>query len=56
MSSEQVHRVAGMRTSARAVGSLQSNGAPTGLLLARVAGSHQQLALGELLNVKEVAT
>jgi hypothetical protein len=35
MSSKQGLRTAGMRTSASAEGSLRSNGAPTGLLLAR---------------------
>jgi hypothetical protein len=55
MSSEQVHRIAGMRTSARAEGSLRSNGVPTGLLLARVAGGHRAVP-DNPLNVKEVAT
>jgi len=42
MSSDQGPRIAGMRTSASAGGSLRSNGVPTGLLLARAAAGHRQ--------------
>jgi len=41
MSRKQGSRIAGMRPSARAGGSLRSNGEPTGLLLAGVAASRR---------------
>ncbi len=45
----------GMRPSARAEGSLRSNGAPNGLLLARDAGRRRHAALDKPLHVMEVA-
>lgn len=54
MSNEQGPHFVGMRMSARAEGSLQSNGEPTGLLLARDAGRHRLAALGTLQSEKEV--
>lgn len=55
MSRKQGPHFVGMRPSARADGSLRSNGAPTGLLLARGAGSHRHAALDKSLHVMEVA-
>ena len=46
MSRKQGPRAAGMRPSARARGSLRSNGEPAGLLLARVAVGRRHDAFG----------
>jgi hypothetical protein len=48
-------RMAGMRPSARAGGSLRGNGIPTGLLLARNAAGYRNRNRGERMNCNEVA-
>ena len=56
MSRKQGPLTEGMRPSARAEGSLRSNGVPTGLLLARVAASLRLAARGNPFHDKEEAT
>ena len=56
MSRKQGPRKAGMRPSARAEGTLQSSGAPTGLLLARAVGGRRHSSSSyDFLFVKEAA-
>jgi hypothetical protein len=55
MSRKQGPHSVGMRPSARAEGSLRSNGAPTGLFLARVTASLRHATCGDPFQVKEEA-
>lgn len=55
MSSEQGLRDVGMRTSARTEGSLRSNGAPAGPLLARDAASLRYTERGNTILSREEA-